>query len=443
MMKKINNYIILSLLTIMFSGSIKCIHSRPQYRPPGNGIFPVSESVKKSGQDTVTEPAGALTLSKAIELALMKNPELSVYSLEIRALEARALQASLLPNPEIEIEIADVASFEKNETTIWFGQLIELWGKIEKRTKVAMLESDLAARDYETKKMDILTEVVKAFLHVISSQELLELNVELVTLSEKFLETISKRIKAGKASPAELSRAQLELSIFRIELEKLRNELNAARNSLSVTWGSNDPKFKTATGKLSILQTLPALEKLKPLVTQDPEIARLNVEIEHRKANLELQKAGRIPDLMISGGYSRSNETGENLFLFGASIPIPVFDRNQGAIEEAEISLEQIKKNRQVISVKIYNKFSKLYNTLLSAHKELITLKNIALPEAENAYKLIDRYFILGRYSFLDVLDARRTLFEVKARYLTALRDYNICIADIERIIGQRLDKVK
>ena len=123
-------------------------------------------------------------MRQALSLALVKNPELAAFSWEVRAREARALQASLLPNPEIEVELenfggsGDVGGFEQTESTLLLRQLIELGGKRRKRTHVAALESDLAAWDFEIKRLDVFTQVTQFFVGVVSAQERVALNTE-------------------------------------------------------------------------------------------------------------------------------------------------------------------------------------------------------------------------------------------------------------------------
>ena len=110
---------------------------------------------------TVTEPEGILTLREVLALTLMHNPELKAFSLEIRAAQARQLQAGLKPNPEIEIEVEEVAGsgdrsgFDAAETVIQLSQLIELGDKSGKRKKVASFEKDLAGIDYQNKRLKI------------------------------------------------------------------------------------------------------------------------------------------------------------------------------------------------------------------------------------------------------------------------------------------------
>ncbi|MHC4604605.1 MAG: TolC family protein, partial [Planctomycetota bacterium] len=122
----------------------------PEPRPLGQE-FSTFQPPKKlpttvSDAPEIAEPNGVITLRQALALALMYNPELRAFSWEVRASEARALQASLLPNPEIEVEVEEVGGtgqrrgFDGAETTIALGQLIELADKPRKRTKLASLK---------------------------------------------------------------------------------------------------------------------------------------------------------------------------------------------------------------------------------------------------------------------------------------------------------------
>jgi cobalt-zinc-cadmium efflux system outer membrane protein len=128
------------------------------------------------------EPTGVLTLRQALALALLRNPELASAAWEVRAGEARTLQAGLLPNPEFELEVENFAGsgefrgFDAAETTLALSQVIELGGKRLRRVRVAALERDVAAWDYEAKRVDVFTATTKAFVEVLSAQAKLALN---------------------------------------------------------------------------------------------------------------------------------------------------------------------------------------------------------------------------------------------------------------------------
>ena len=403
----------------------------------------------KSASETIVTTDTVLTLSAAVSRALLGNPRLAAYSYEIRAREALAVQASLLPNPELNIELenfagsGDLSGFNGTETTVSLGQLIELAGKRAKRTRVAAFEADLAGWDYQAARLNVLMEVLMGFTEVHTAQQRVALNRELVNIAEQFLQSIRKRVEAGKVSPAEASRARVVLSATRIDLERSKRELQSARKRLAASWGSSEIDFDRVKGKLDTTVHLPSLEKLQKLAEQNPDIARWATEMQYRQASLELEKAGRIPDPTISGGYRRLNETGDNTLVMGMSVPLPLFNRNQGRVQEAKYRQRQAELRWKAVEVEVNRRLTEVYNFLSAAYTEVNTLKSSVLPEARKAFEVINQGYLMGKFGFLDVLDAQRTLFETRSRYLNALRDYHQSVAELERLTGQNISNLQ
>jgi len=386
-----------------------------------------------------------LSLNDALSLALTRNPELATFSYEMRIQEANALQASLLPNPEFDAEVENFAGsgslngFDESELTLSIGQLIELGGKRQKRTQVAVLNADLAAWDYETAKLNVFVDVVTMFTEVLVVQQRIGLQNELVNVAEEFLQSIQQRVKAGRVSPAEAARAKVELSTTNIELERLQKELQSASKRLAATWGSKKPQFDRVVGNLDSVISLPSLEKFYSLLSQNPDIARWAVEMQRRDAELALEKAQRIPDPVIGGGYRRLNESGDNAVVMGLSLPLLLFDRNKGNIQAAEYRQLQAEQQKRTAEIALNTRLAEIYNTLSASYNEIATLKTNVIPEAQNAFNLINQGYQMGKFGFLNVLDAQRTLFEVRSQYLNALKEYHQNVAKMERLIGQNL----
>ncbi len=201
---------ILSFLVLLFafgvSGCVDSANDAVWPAPPPLGqefsSFQSPEKPPETVSETyeIAEPNDIITLRQALALALMRNPELRAFSWATRASEARKLQASLWPNPELGVEVEDVggtggmSGFDGAETTIQLGQLIELNGKLRKRTRVASLEKELAELDYQAKRLDVLTDTTRLFVGVLAAQEQLVLAEELVQLSEQVLTTVSQRV---------------------------------------------------------------------------------------------------------------------------------------------------------------------------------------------------------------------------------------------------------
>jgi cobalt-zinc-cadmium efflux system outer membrane protein len=414
----------------------------PSYRPPPQppeAVLPAQ---------AVTNPTGVLTLSQAQALALLQHPQLAAFGWEVRAGEARTLQASLPPNPEVELEVEDFAGsgalqgFQSAEITIHLSQLIELAGKRQKRTRAAALERDLVTWDYEAARVEVLTQVTQAFVEVLSAQQRLNLNLELVRLAEQVLRTAAERVRAGKVSPVEETRAQVALSTSRIALERTQRELDAARERLVVTWGGRTPAFERAEGTLEPMAAIPSAARLAERMAQNPDIARWATEMTQRQATLALARAQRIPDPTIGGGFRHARETGDNSLVMTFSMPLPIFNRNQGEVLEARYRLAKVEEERRAAEVQVRTALAEAYGALASAFVEATRLHNEILPGAQQAFDAVSEGYRQGKFGFLEVLDAQRTLFESRGRHLEVLAAYHKAAAEVERVIGEPLGAV-
>lgn len=381
------------------------------------------------------EPTGVLVLREALGLALMHHPELAVFSWEVRRAEARILQSRLAPNPELDVEFENFAgdnAFEGDdalETTVALSQLIELGGKRMKRMRVASLEHDLASWDYEAKRLEVFREVNEAFVAVLVAQERLALAGELVELAAQVAATVGDRVIAGRVLPVEETRVNVALSLSRIELKKAIRNLDAARRALVAAWGGRAPRFIRAQGDLEATGPIPSYEDLEERIAEHPNLARWAAEMEQRQAVLNLEQANRIPDVTISGGYRRFSETDDNALVMGFSIPLPVFNRNQGTILEAEYALAKAREQQRAAGARVRRSLSEAYRELASAHAEVTLLKDEVLPGAQSAFDDINIGYREGKFGYLEMLDAQRTLFDARAGYFDALAQFHTAVA--------------
>ena len=391
------------------------------------------------------EPTGTINLRQALALALMHNPDLKAFSWDVRAREVKTLQTGLRPNPELEAEIeefggsGDLSGFGAVEMTVQLGYLIELGGKRGKRRQVAVLETALAGWDYERARLDVLTQTAQAFIDVLAAQEAVALNEELVCLAEQVFNTVKAQVEAGKVSPVEGIRTRVELANSRIAREVSKRGLEAARKMLAATWGSTSPAFERVEGQFEMTKPIPTAKQLANRISQNPDIARWTVEMAQRQASIRLEKSGRIPDLSIGGGMKHLNEIGDVALIFGLSFPLPLFDRNQEAIREAQYNLARAFEERKSAEVVVRTALAATYQALSAAWATAIALKNDVLPGAQSAFDAVTEGYRIGKFDFLEVLDAQRTFFEVRGSYIDALAEYHRAVADVERLIGEPL----
>lgn len=400
-------------------------------------------------QNVLETISDQITMADALALALNKNPSLGGFSAEIRARDGAALQAGLRPNPELGVELENfggknsLRGFKGAETTISFSQLVERGGKRKKRRLVATFDKNLAEWDYQSKKLDVLAATAKAFLEVLIAQQQVALNDELLKLAEQTTTAVTEKVDAGKVSPVEKSRAQIELAAAQIETNKAIRELEAARRRLASFWGADRADFGQLVGQLNNISVLPAEESLKEHLSNNPDLARWSTEIERSKATLNLARSEAKPDLTWSAGVRNSRETNENAFLIGVSMPLASSNRNQGGISEARARIDKAHSEHKAAKISLETALSDVWQNLSAAYTEAVALRDEILPGAQSTYEATELGYREGKLDFLQMLDAQRTLFTVKRQYLLSLGEYHLSNTDMERLVGVSLSDIK
>lgn len=399
---------------------------------------------KSFESETYEEPTGTLVLPQAMALALILNPELAAFSHEIRAREAATLQANLIPNPVFSANASNFGNhkflgYDGESVSLQLSQLIELGGKRTARTEAAALAQELASWDYRSKRIDVLAQVSRDFIEVLAAQKRLLLNQQLLDLSDQVQAAASALVKGGSVAPVEETKAKVARASSRIELMRARRELNAARQRLAAHWGSTAPRFQIVQGDLETIQAPSSLQALFQRLEQNPDLARWATEIGQRQALLAVEKAKAIPDLTVTLGANHYFNGGDDNMLAGFSMPLPLFDRNQGGIHAAQQRLSKARDERRSTEVRLATTLNTIYQHMDAAYNEVTTLSRQVLPAAHSAFDAARRGYRLGKFDILDVLDAQRTLFGVKTQYLQALKDYHLNVIHIERLIGGAL----
>jgi len=398
----------------------------------------------------VDDPAKAVSLREALARALMNSPRLAAFSWEVRAREADVLQAGLFPNPEITLQVENFAgsgsasSFDAAETTLWLSQLVELAGKRGKRRMLAQFERDLAGWDYEAARIDTFTDVALAFVGVIAAQERKALSEELVGVGEQALRIVSSQVKAGAVSAVEKSRAEVALASSRVGLARRARELESARKSLAATWGSSTVEFSRVIGQLDENIVAPPSEQaLLSQIDENPDLGRWVAELSARRALVELEESKRVPDVTLGGGARWLSTTNDNALVFELSVPLPIFDRNQGRVLAAHRRLAKGVEQRRAVEVRARTALSTAYQSLAATHEAVMTLHRQVLPKAHEALDGVTSAYRRGVFRYLDVLDAQRTLFALRNEYLDSLAAYHAAVARVERLVGRSLEEIR
>jgi cobalt-zinc-cadmium efflux system outer membrane protein len=443
------------MILIVLAGFPILIHAGCQAGHSRSGPTQIHRPISSiPGQPAATETvespenplsSGAITLRDALAYALMHSPDLKAFSFEVRAAEARAVQAGLLPNPELEVEIEEFGGsgprsrFDSAETTIQLGQLIELGGKRAKRVRLASLEGERVRWDYEAVRLDVMKEVAQAYIAVLAAQERVALDGKLLDVSRRAQSAVAQRVATGKDPPVEKLRADVALSKSGIDAKKATKALATARRKLAAVLGLEMIDFQEATGDFFTALPVPSYDDVEGAIAESPDLERWVAEERTRRAAVDLEKAKATSDVTVGGGVQYFGEGDDAAMVVGVALPIPLFNRNQGRVEEAMEKLAQAREQYKATKIERVTALAEALNRLTGAYDEVTVLQHDVLANAQQAFETAYQGYEEGKFDYLYVLDTQRTLFEARGQYIDALEAYHVAQADVERLIGRPL----
>ncbi|WP_033898412.1 TolC family protein [Pseudomonas sp. FH1] len=379
--------------------------------------------------------AQTLTLDSALQTAFANNPELAAAQWDIDIAQGGRQQAGLIPNPVASWDVEDTRR-DSRTTSIKISQALELGGKRGARIDVASRAQDAAALTLEQRRNTLRAEVIDNYYGALLAQERLDLAQRSMTVAERGLVVANGRVTAGKASPVEATRAQVQLSEIRLELDRAQIGLTDAYRRLAASTGSAAPNFQAVATQNPSTPTVPSATQLLARLEQTTELRLAKLSILQNEASVGLEKAQRIPDLDVSIGSQYDASVRERVNLVGVSMPIPLFNRNQGNVLAATRRADQARDLRNATELRLRTETRQALDLWQSANTEVRAFNQQILPAAQSAVDSATRGFEMGKFSFLDVLDAQRTLIAARTQYLNATAQATDAWVRIERIYG-------
>lgn len=376
-----------------------------------------------------------LSLDSALARAFANNPELAAARWEIDIAQGARQQAGLIPNPVLSVDAEDTRR-DSRTTSVKLSQALELGGKRGARIDVASRGQELAALELERRRNQLRADVLDAYYTALRAQERTQLAGRSLALAERGVAVAQGRVNAGKASPVEATRAQVQLAEVRLELNRGQMEQDNAYRRLAMVTGAATSDFAGVQEQPLALPALPAPAQLLGRLPETTELRLAEQEVVQREASLGLEKAQRIPDLDVSVGSQYDASARERVNLVGLSMPLPLFNRNQGNVLSAARRADQARDLRNATELRLRTETRQALEQWNTARGEVQSFNQTILPAAQRAVDSATQGFEMGKFSFLDVLDAQRTLIGARTQYLAAVAQTTDAWVRIERIYG-------
>src|SRR5690242_3096202 len=357
-------------------------------------------------------PLTRLSLEEAVNLAATGNPTIRAKEFERQAVTANEITAGLRPNPTATFlaeQFAGATDASQVQYTINVGQPIELGGKRQRRLDSARAATRVTGHELDDVRRQITFLVKKSFADALAGRESLSLAEQnLQSLDE--LERIQRfRAERGDISELELLRIQVQRFAFERDAADARQALKAAKIALRAIVGQEQiaENFEVV-GDLAFKDVaLTQADLYRRALANRPDLRAAEAAREKAGADVRLAKANAWWDVTPQIEYQRLGP--DNTIGFGFSVPIRIFDRNQGEIARTRAEAKRVDAAREAVALQALAEVDTALAALSTEREKLVGLRDTYLPKAKQARDTVEFAYRRGGVSLLDYLDAQRT----------------------------------
>lgn len=385
----------------------------------------------------------SLRADEAVREALAANRDLRVAYFAIDQARARLVQAGSWPNPALEFSGArDFAFANEGEysTSSGFEQRFPVAGRIGRAKDVARVDVAVALTEVREASRRLIGEVESAFYEVLSLQEQIAVRERLIGVDRTLVEASQARAKRAEVSALDVNTATIELERLGIERDLLVAQFQSGSANLNKLLGRAADAPLGVSGELAPSPAPPADSLREEALRRRPDMRQAVLEADRARADQELARAESWEDWTAGFRYDRdqsvidgapSQRAGQFLGL-ALSVPIPLWNRNQGLIAEARAREAQAKSRASALELTILSELEsarrraeKLSGVVEGYRARLVPLtdRNVAL--SQDAYRS-------GLVNLTQVVQAQRQQSELQTSYIDALAQYRRAWIDLE-----------
>jgi len=381
----------------------------------------------------------AITLEEAVTRALDASATIKSRDELVGGAEAGVRQSGVLPNPEIEAELENFAgsgpfnSLDEAELTLGVLQRIEPSGKRDGRVAVAKADRDIAAIERDKARLDIALEARRAYFEVCAAVALLDAAQARLTAATQVEAMAVRRVRAARDPITVKLRAEIQSAEARGARDRAVLSLDAAKRKLASLWGDPSEVF---TADTSALFAVPAAN-VAALPDAPPDLKASEAAARRAASRVALENANAGSDVSVGLGVRRFENGGDLAGVVSVSVPLAIFDSNQGNIERA--AAERRAADLDVIEARrtLDRDALALQSEITRSRAEAITIRSELLPRAEEALRAARRGYDQGAFSYLELSESQRTLNELRTREVEVLRDLHFALAALDRLSGR------
>jgi len=404
------------------------------------GLVALCVALSAPALASARERTAQLTLPDAVQLALQTNASIRAKQREYDATRAGETTAGLRPNPTASYLAEQLGSSGVSpQYTVSLSQTIETGGKRSRRIDSARAATRVSELELADLRRQVTAQVKKAFTDVLAAEATVSLASENLQNSDELERLSLVRVEKGEIAELELLRVQTQRFAFDRDLADARQAVQTAKIALRAAVGPEAlaPEFSVA-GELAFREIALDRDRLLQSLERRPDILAAEAGREKARADVELARANAWWDFAPQVQYQRIGQ--DNTFGVGVSIPLRVFDRNQGEIERTRAEVERADHVRDAAINQARAEIETALASVTTEREKVRRLDDVYLPRAQRVRATVEFAYRRGGLSVLDLLDAQRTYRETALERVRALGNYWNAVYQLEAAVGEPLE---
>lgn len=384
----------------------------------------INETSVFSAAASVTDAAGPVSLSELIGVTLERNPRLAQVGWAIEAARGQAVQSGMYPNPTVSVTGNELGD-RTGPSGIWsafVGQELVTANKLGLSQAAALKKVDQESLNVMAQRYLVFTGVRQAFFEALTLQRRAEILGDLVKLAEQSVENANKLLKAKEAAELDVVQLEVDLERYRADLEATQRALPGAYRKLAASIGAEQMPIAHLAGDLSTSLPEYNLEQVRQYVLSiHPELRSAQVGVDRAKLVLRRAEVEPIPNITVGTGYTYQGQNRSSDWDLGVSLPVPIWNKNEGNIQAAEAEVQAAVKQVARVENELVNRLSAAFSDYASARERSERYQAAILPRAQRTYELSRKAYQGGEFQYLRVLQAQRAMVEANLELVRSL----------------------
>ncbi len=376
------------------------------------------------------------------------NPALQAGQIAVRESEANEVTAGLRPNPIFtsvndQFLFFNPDKFKPFQTSQWtqsISQLIERRNKRGLRVESARLASAMARTDLQDARRQLVFGLRDAFVRTLQAKSLLELASENLAYYDRVLAVNRERLKAGDIAKVDLTRLELQRAQFQSDLVNAQVNLRTAKIALLALMNDRRPVdgFEVTGAFDYHALSLTTEEARRTALASRPDLASAATAIRRAQSDSRLAWANGSWDPAVGLEYQRTQK--DNTMGLGITIPLRIFDRNQGEKARTQLEIGRAEKLQDGLVASIYRDVDSAYAAVNSVRDLILPYRDRYLSQAGEVRETVSFAYAQGGASLLEFLDAQKSYRDTQLAYRNLIGNYLSALNQLSLAMGQEVN---